>query len=118
MSYEILKSHREIWQKKEILRDISHDWYRLIIENMADNSAIPTILFSKEVNRFHKEFPNFKVIKKELLTFISYPLSGGFDRRSFVSDGILKYMYFIENLFKPFKLFFAFRTFIIIEKCM
>ena len=37
MSYEILKRHREIWQKKKVLRDIYHDWYRLIIENMADN---------------------------------------------------------------------------------
>ena len=37
MSYEILKRHREIWQKKKVLRDIYHDWYRLIIENMANN---------------------------------------------------------------------------------
>ena len=40
MSHEILKSHREIWQKKQILRDIYHDWYRLIIENMADNRPV------------------------------------------------------------------------------
>ncbi len=40
MSYEILKSHREIWQKKKVLRDIYYDWYRLIIENMADNRPV------------------------------------------------------------------------------
>lgn len=34
MSYEILTSHRKIWQKKKVLRDIYHDWYRLIIENI------------------------------------------------------------------------------------
>ena len=241
MSYEILKSHREIWQKKRILRDIYHDWYRLIIENIADNrpvleigpgggnfkeffpdvissdyifcewinlnldahvlpfrqnslgniifidvlhhlanpvlflseaqrvlqnngrlimlepyissfsyiiynyfhqedvdfkidvwnrrisnnkkkafdgnSAIPTIMFSKEIERFHKEFPSLKVIKKELLTFILYPLSGGFDRKSFVPVGMMKYFDFIEKLLRPFGRIFAFRTFVVIEKC-
>jgi len=242
MSYKILKSHREIWQKKKILRDIYHDWYRLIIENIADNrpvleigsgggnfkeffpdlissdfifcewidlnldahvlpfrqnslgniifidvlhhlanpvlflseaqrvlqnngrlimlepymspfsyiiynyfhqedvdfkidiwnrriasknkkaafdgnSAIPTIIFSKEIERFHKEFSNLKVIKKELLTFILYPLSGGFDRKSFVPAGMLKYLGFTEKIFKPFGLLSAFRIFVVIEKC-
>jgi len=242
MSYEILKRHREIWQKKTVLRDIYHDWYRLIIENMADNrpvleigsgggnfkeffpdvissdfifcewidlnldahvlpfrkdslgniifidvlhhlanpvlflseaqrvlqnngrlimlephispfsyiiynyfhqedvdfkvdvfrdngdlknkkaafdgnSAIPTIMFSKEINKFQKEFPNLKVIKKELLTFILYPLSGGFDRKSFVPAGMIKYIGFIEKLLRPFGRIFALRTFVVIEKC-
>ena len=241
MSYEILKRHREIWQKKKVLRDIYHDWYRLIIENMADNrpaleigsgggnfkeffpevissdylfcewidlsldahtlpfrteslgniifidvlhhlanpvhffseaqrvlqnngriimlepymspcsyiiynyfhqedvdfeidvwnkriasnnkkpafdgnSAIPTLMFSKEIERFHKEFPGLKVIKKDLLTFILYPLSGGFDRKSIVPAGMVKHIGFIEKIIRPFGLFFAFRIFIVIEK--
>ena len=241
MSYEILKKHREIWQKKKILRDIYYDWYRLIEENMVDdrpvleigsgggnfkeffpdvissdfigcewidlnldahvlpfrenslgniifidvlhhlanpvhffseaqrvlqnngriimlepymspcsyiiynyfhqedvdfeidvwnkriasnnkkpafdgNSAIPTLMFSKEIERFHKEFPGLKVIKKDLLTFILYPLSGGFDRKSFVPAGMVKYIAFIEKIIRPFGLFFAFRTFVVIEK--
>jgi len=243
MSYEILKRHREIWQKKKVLRDIYHDWYRLIIENMADNrpvleigsgggnfkgffpdvissdfifcewidlnldahvlpfrqnslgniifidvlhhlanpvlflseaqkvlqnngrlimlepyispfsyiiynyfhqedvdfkidvwnrriasnnkkkafdgnSAIPTMMFSKEIKKFKKEFPNLKVIKKELLTFILYPLSGGFDRKSFVQAGMMKYIGFGEKILKPFGRFFALRTFIALEKCV
>ena len=243
MSYEILKRHRDIWQKKKVLRYIYHDWYRLIIENMADNrpvleigsgggnfkeffpdvissdfifcewidlnidahtlpfrqnslgniifidvlhhlanpvlflseaqrvlrnngrlimlepyispfsyiiynylhqedvdfkidvwnrriasnnkkapfdgnSAIPTIMFSKEIKKFQKEFPNLKVIKKELLTFILYPLSGGFDRKSYVSAGMLKYLGLIEKLLRPrpFGFIFALRTFVVLEK--
>ncbi len=243
MSYEILKRHREIWQKKKVLRNIYHDWYRLIIENMADNkpsleigggggnfkefypnvvssdftlcewvdvnldahrlpfkknslgnivmidvlhhlenpdlffyeakrvlkdngrvvmlepyispfsyliynyfhqedvdfkinvwkrqiepknkksafdgnSAIPTIMFSKEINKFHEEFPNLKVIKKERLAFILYPLSGGFERRNMIPDGILKYVGFIEKILHPFGLFFAFRIFVVLKKCV
>lgn len=241
MSYEILKRHREIWQKKKVLRDIYHDWYRLIVENMADNrpvleigsgggnfkeffpdvissdyifcewidlnldahvlpfrqnslgniifidvlhhlanpilflseaqrvlqnngrlimlepyispfsyiiynyfhqedvdfkidvwnrriasknkkavfdgnSAIPTIMFSKEIKRFREEFPNLKVIKKELLTFILYPLSGGFDHKNFVPAFFMQYFNLIEKILQPFGRFFAFRTFIVIEK--
>lgn len=243
MSYEILKRHREIWQKKKVLRDIYHDWYRLIVENMADNrpvleigsgggnfkeffpggissdytfcewidlnldahmlpfkkdslgniifidvlhhlanpvlflseaqrvlqnngrlimlepyispfsyiiynyfhqedvdfkidvwnrriasnnkkkafdgnSAIPSLMFSKEIKRFYKEFPNLKVTKKELLTFILYPLSGGFDRKSFVMAGMVKYISFIEKIFRPFGFIFALRTFVVVEKCV
>lgn len=242
MSYEILKRHREIWQKKKILRDIYCDWYRLIVENMANNrpvleigsgggnfkeffpdvissdfilcewidlsldahklpfkkdslgniifidvlhhlanpvlflseaqrvlqnngrlvmlepyispfsyiiynyfhqedvdfkidvwsrrisnnkkkafdgnSAIPTIMFSKEIKMFRKEFPNLKVIKKERLTFILYPLSGGFDRKTFVPAGMMKHLSFVEKLFRPFGFVFALRTFVVLEKCV
>ena len=80
------------------------------------NSAIPTLMFSKETERFRKEFPDLKVIQKDLLTFILYPLSGGFDRKSFVPAGMVKYIAFIEKIIRPFGLFFAFRIFIVIEK--
>ena len=241
MSYEILKRHREIWQKKKVLRDIYHDWYRLIIENMANNkpvleigsgggnfkeffpdvissdfvfcewidlsldahtlpfrtdslgniifidvlhhlanpvlflseaqrvlqnngrlimlepyispfsyiiynyfhqeevdfkidvwnkriasnnkkkafdgnSAIPTIMFSKEIKRFREEFPNLQVIKKELLTFIFYPLSGGFDHKNFIPPFSVQYLNLIERILQPFGRIFAFRNFIVIEK--
>jgi len=240
MSYEILKKHREIWQKKKILRDIYYDWYRLIEENMVDdrpvleigsgggnfkeffpdvissdfigcewidlnldahmlpfekesfgnivfidvlhhlanpvlflseaqrvlknngrvimlepyispfsyiiynyfhpedvnfnidvwnrrifnnkkkafdgNSAIPTMIFEKGIKRFHKEFPNLKVVKKERLTFILYPLSGGFERKNHVPADMAKYLGFVEKLFKPFGFIFALRIFVVLEK--
>ena len=73
-------------------------------------------MFSKEIKRFHKEFPNLKVIKKELLTFILYPLSGGFDRKSFVPAGMVKYIGFVEKIFRPWGHILALRMFIVIEK--
>ena len=56
MSYEILKRHREIWQKKKVLRDIYHDWYRLIIENMADNR--PALEIGSGGGNFKEFFPD------------------------------------------------------------
>lgn len=46
-------------------------WNREIASNnnkkaFDGNSEISTIIFSKEIERFHKEFNNLKVIKKEL----------------------------------------------------
>ena len=96
-------------------------WNRRIASNnkkaaFDGNSAIPTIMFSKEIKKFQKEFPDLKVIKKELLTFILYPLSGGFDRKSVVPAGIVKYISFIEKILRPFGFIFAFRTFVVLEK--
>ena len=241
MSYEILKRHREIWQKKKVLRDIYHDWYRLIIENMADNrpvleigsgggnfkeffpdvissdyifcewidlnldahvlpfrenslgniifidvlhhlanpilflseaqrvlqnngrlimlepyispfsyiiynyfhqedvnfsvgslrsdgvltnkkrafdgnSAIPTMIFFKNAEIYQRNFTCLRIIKKELLTFVVYPLSGGFDRKSFVPAWCLSCLALIENILKPLKKILAFRTLIVIKK--
>jgi len=241
MSYEILKRHREIWKRKNILRDIYHDWYKLIVENMADNkpsleigggvgnfkefypnvvssdftfcewvdvnldahrlpfkknslgnivmidvlhhlenpyllfhevkrvlkdkgrvvmlepyistfsyiiynyfhqedvdfkidvwrkqiepknkkaafdgnSAVPTIMFYKGIKQFREAFPHLKIVKKELLTFVIYPLSGGFERRNLIPDGMLKYVGFIEKILRPLGLLFAFRIFIVLEK--
>ena len=56
MSYEILKRHREIWQKKKVLRDIYHDWYRLIIENMANNK--PALEIGSGGGNFKEFFPD------------------------------------------------------------
>ena len=241
MSYEILKSHREAWKNKKILREIYHDWYRLILENIVandsaleigagggnfkeffpevissdftfcewldltmdahdlpfrsnslgniiaidvlhhlkhpvlflrevqrvlqdhgrlimlepyisafsyiiynyfhqedvdfkmdvfceertaghqkqafdGNSAVPTLMFSKQLDRFRQEFPHFKFVRKELLSFLVYPLSGGFERKSFVPESFLKYLNSIEKKLKPLGRIFAFRIFIVIEK--
>ena len=95
-------------------------WSRRISNNKKKafdgNSAIPTIMFSNEIKRFQKEFPNLKVKKNELLTFILYPLSGGFDRKSFVPAGMVKYIGLIEKIFRPWGHILALRMFIVIEK--
>ncbi len=82
------------------------------------NSAIPTMMFSKKNWKFHKEFPNLKVVKKERLAFILYPLSGGFDRKSYVPADFIKYLGFVEKLLQPFNFIFALRTLVVIEKCV
>jgi len=80
------------------------------------NSAIPTKIFSKEVERFRRKFKHLRILKRTLLSFILYPLSGGFARKCFVPDRALWCFYFIEKILKPFGRLFAFRMFVVIEK--
>jgi len=42
------------------------------------NQAIPTLIFEKKIHLFTKNFPHLKIIKKERMDFLIYPLSGGF----------------------------------------
>ena len=65
MSYEILKRHREIWQKKKILRDIYHDWYRLIVENMAGNRPV------LEIGSGGGTLRNFSLMQYPLILFFA-----------------------------------------------
>ena len=80
------------------------------------NSAVPTIMFSKEVERFKKKFSHFNILKKSYLSFILYPLSGGFEHKSFIPSFSLPFFNFIEKIMRPLGQFFAFRIFIVIEK--
>ena len=79
------------------------------------NSAIPTIMFSKKIEEFRSKFSHFKIIRKDLLTFILYPLSGGFDHKCFITSGTLRFLNFIEKILQPFGRVFAFRILVVIE---
>jgi SAM-dependent methyltransferase len=82
------------------------------------NSAIPTMMFSKEIERFRQKFSHLQIIKKKLLSFILYPLSGGFEHKSFIPAFFVRYLNLIERILQPFGRIFAFRIFIVIEKCI
>jgi SAM-dependent methyltransferase len=85
-------------------------------EPFDSNSAIPTILFKREEKRFKVEYPRLQIIKKDLLTFFLYPLSGGIKHRSFIPNWSFSIIGFIEKLMRPVAKLFAFRIFIVIEK--
>jgi len=237
MSYEILRRHREVWKKKEILREIYRQWYRLIVENMIGgrsleiggggghfkeffpkiissdytfcdwldlsldahnlpfaggglgnivmidilhhlaspplffheaqrtlkkggrlillepfvsplsyiiynyfhqervdfrqevfdsplhekdpfdgNLAIPSLIFSKRSDRFRAAFPGLKIIEKKYLSFITYPLSGGFDHGSLIPASSIRLFSILEKIIRPFGRLFAFRILVVIEK--
>lgn len=81
------------------------------------NQAIPFLIFFKKNAAFRKKFKNdFKIEKLEKLSFILYPLSGGFENKSFIPDSLIPFFSFIEKILSPFRDFLAFRCYIVLEK--
>lgn len=83
---------------------------------IAENQAILTILFWREIQKFRALYPELKVIKKLLMGFFLYPLSGGFEYPSFIPSWGTSIVKFIDRLLRPFGKLLAFRSFVVIEK--
>lgn len=81
------------------------------------NQAIPYLIFFKEKNYFNHKFSNeFKIIKRDIFSFILYPLSGGFENKQILPDILIPVAKIFEILLTPLKHLFAFRCIIVLEK--
>ncbi|MCK5683444.1 class I SAM-dependent methyltransferase [bacterium] len=81
------------------------------------NQAIASLLFYRELDRFNAEFSNlFKFIKKIKMSFLLYPLSGGFEKQQIIPDYLVNEVRFLEKMITPLSVFFAFRCYIVLEK--
>ena len=81
------------------------------------NQAVPTLLFGKHRQRFEREFPEFRVETKELLSLFVYPLSGGFRRWSLVPVWAAKPSLALEaRVSRWLGPLFAFRMLVVLEK--
>jgi SAM-dependent methyltransferase len=81
------------------------------------NQAIPTVLVTRERNKFHKLFPALRITDVEWFSLAAYPLSGGFSRWSLISAGMARRMLRIERAVEPtLGRFMAFRMMLVVEK--
>jgi SAM-dependent methyltransferase len=80
------------------------------------NQAVSTLIFEKYWRRFIKNFPRLKVIRKERMDFLMYPLSGGFHNPSLCPPLLWNPLEYMERLLKPLNRYLAFRLFLVIEK--
>lgn len=81
------------------------------------NQAIPTILATRDRERFHKQFPALRIARVDWFGFAAYPLSGGFQRWSLLSAGMARRMLRLERAIEPLLGRHAgFRMMIVIEK--
>lgn len=79
------------------------------------NSAIPTIIFFKEIEEFKQKFPHFQIVRQKLLSIILYPLSGGFEHKCLIPSWSVPFFLILERVLSPFSRVFAFRMFLILE---
>lgn len=80
------------------------------------NQAIPTLIFERNEKIFTGKFPRLKIIKKERMNFILYPLSGGFHNPSLCPLFLYSTLNNLEKILYPFNRFLAFRILVVLEK--
>ena len=81
------------------------------------NQAIPTLLATRDRERFHRLFPNLKISRVDWFSLTVYPLSGGFKSWSLVPEMLASPMLRVERAIEPFLgRFAAFRMMLVIEK--
>jgi SAM-dependent methyltransferase len=81
------------------------------------NQAIPTILATRDQQRFHRQFPSLRIRRVDWFSFVVYPLSGGFQRWSLISLKMARRLLRIERAIEPWLGRYAgFRMMLLIEK--
>jgi SAM-dependent methyltransferase len=106
--------HEPVRTSVEVLMDGSPDPRR---DPYASNQAIPTLIATRDKDRFHRLFPTLGMASVEWFAFAAYPLSGGFKPWSLISEGMARRMLRIERALEPvFGRVAAFRMMLIVEK--
>ena len=80
------------------------------------NQAIANLLFGKHLKEFEALFGELQLIHKRYMSYIVYPLSGGFEHRSFIPDWMVTPLLKFENNLDFLGRFLAFRILIVLEK--
>ncbi|MBN1585112.1 class I SAM-dependent methyltransferase [Candidatus Uhrbacteria bacterium] len=81
------------------------------------NVAAPFIIFYEKEQQWHDEFEkSFRIITKREMSFILYPLSGGFEYPSLVPEFAISFFVWMEKMLRPLRKIMAFRCYIVIER--
>jgi SAM-dependent methyltransferase len=81
------------------------------------NQAIPTLLVTRDKSRFRQLYPQFEFLRVRWLSFLAYPLSGGFRRWSLMPHGLGKTVLKWERIFeKRFGRLCGFRIMIVLRR--
>jgi len=81
------------------------------------NQAIPTLIATRDRERFHNLFPNLRIRPVEWFSLAVYPLTGGFKSWSLIPVGIANHALKIERVLEPVLGRIAgFRMMLVIEK--
>jgi SAM-dependent methyltransferase len=106
--------HEPVRTSAEVLADGSPDPRR---DPYDSNQAIPTLLATRDRDRFHRLFPTLRMISVQWFSLAAYPLSGGFQPWSLVDEGAARRLLRIERALEPMLgRYAAFRMLLMVEK--
>jgi SAM-dependent methyltransferase len=93
-----LLHHEPVRTSAEVLGDGSPDPRR---DPYDSNQAIPTLLATRDRERFHRLFPALRIAAVQWFSFAAYPLSGGFQSWSLIGEGAARRLLRIERALEP-----------------
>jgi SAM-dependent methyltransferase len=106
--------HEPVRTSAEILHEGEPDPSR---DPYDSNQAVPTILATRDCERFHRQFPDLRIARVDWFALAAYPLSGGFQRWSLVSERVALQLLRLERAIEPVVgRYMAFRMMLVIEK--
>ena len=106
--------HEPVRTSADFLSDGSPDPRR---DPYDSNQAIPTLLATRERERFHRLFPALRIARVDWFSLAAYPLSGGFKPWSLIGVGGARRLLQIERAIEPaLGRFTAFRMMLVVEK--
>ena len=112
---------------KFIYKYIHHEPFNLKVDNwnfdskdplFDANSALPYIIFNRDIALFKTRYPEFYIHKPEPIMPFIYLLSGGFSFRSILPSSCYSFIRKFEMFFEKYILYFPMFAFIKIEKCL
>jgi SAM-dependent methyltransferase len=80
------------------------------------NGAIPTLLFFRHADELARRLPRMRMVHRERLAMLAYPLSGGFTRPSLVPDRAAGGLLALEQRLAPLSRALAFRCLVALER--
>lgn len=81
------------------------------------NSAIPSLLFGRHIKQFTSAFPHLRIVRIDRLSYLAYPLSGGFRSWSLIPAAFVGKLLGFEQMLSPILgPLMAFRLFVALEK--
>jgi ubiquinone/menaquinone biosynthesis C-methylase UbiE len=81
------------------------------------NQAIPYLVFFKYRDKFEKKMGKYlKIVKAEKISYLMYPLSGGFEGPQLIPDFLAPGLKVLERVAGIFRNFLAFRCYLVIER--
>lgn len=81
------------------------------------NQAIPTLLATRDRDRFHGLFPDLRIVRVDWFAFAAYALSGGFKSWSLISENFARRLLQAERPIEPsLGRLGAFRMMLVIDK--
>lgn len=106
--------HEPVRMSADVLRDGQPNPQR---DPYEANQAIPTILATRDRERFHDLFPNLRIAEVGWFSFVSYALTGGFKSWCLLSQNFAQRLLRIERPLEPtLGRLAGFRMMLVIEK--